>query len=968
MAFWGIGVAALAVSQAAAVQQAPAPVPAPTPAAPVVQEDPAASAPAAENGSATPPEAQQGAAQAEDTPEEPDVIVRGTRALPGAVIGDIPPEEQLGPADIRSYGVSSVADLLNELAPQTRSGRGSGGAPVVLVNGRRISGFQEIRDLPTEAIARVDILPEEVALKYGYRADQRVVNFVLRRRFRAATVELADRIATEGGRNQPNPELDLLSIRGQGRANLHLEYQESSGLTEAERGITQQSGQLSPGGTVTAAAGVLDPRLGGATTMPVPGTAGTGTPTFSDFSAVTGSTSSDDLGAFRSLLASQQQFNANAVYARTLGTVGATLNGTLEVTNSDSLQGLAGAIIPVPAGNPYNPFAGAVTVDRALGEFDPLRQSSQSIAAHLGASANGALGGGWLWSLTGNYDRTTSDTVTELGFDLSAFRARVAANDPLANPYALLAPGDVGVLPANTAHSLTSQGGLDALVTGSPFSLPAGPVTTSLRVGATTSDLNSRSFRSGLVTRGDVSRDVGSGQVNVDLPISSRTRGVLSAIGSLSLNGNFGIDQVSDFGTLTTVGYGANWSPIEALRIIASHTDDENAPGAGQLGNPTVVTPGVRVFDYVRGTTATITRVSGGNPDLLADNRHTTKIGVTAKPLKTTELTLSANYVRQRTDNVIASFPTPTAAIEAAFPQRFVRDASGQLLSLDSRPINFARSERSELRYGFDLSFPIKSQLQKQIEAFRAGTGPNPFAGLRFPGAQGRPGAAGGQQGTGQQGTGQQGSGQQAGQPGAPPQGGAQGGGFGGRGPGGGGFGGGGFRGGGGFGGRGGAGGGRIQFALYHTWHFTDRVSIGTNGPFLDLLNGDAIGQSGGSSRHELEGQAGYSNNGLGARLSVNFRSATTVNGGTLANPTQLDFSSLTTANLRLFADLGNRIDLLREHPWLRGTRVSLSFDNLFNQRQTVRDTAGATPVSLQPGYLDPLGRSVRLSIRKLFF
>ncbi|MGJ3629017.1 hypothetical protein AB5I41_23055 [Sphingomonas sp. MMS24-JH45] len=48
-------------------------------------------------------------------------------------------------------------------APQTRSGRGAGGPPVVLVNGRRVSGFQEIRDLPTEAIQRVDILPEEVA-------------------------------------------------------------------------------------------------------------------------------------------------------------------------------------------------------------------------------------------------------------------------------------------------------------------------------------------------------------------------------------------------------------------------------------------------------------------------------------------------------------------------------------------------------------------------------------------------------------------------------------------------------------------------------------------------------------------------------------------------------------------------------------------------------------------------------------
>ena len=53
-----------------------------------------------------------------------------------------------------------------------------------MLNGQRISGFRELRDIPTEAIERPN-LSEEVALKYGYRADQSVVNFVLRERFRS---------------------------------------------------------------------------------------------------------------------------------------------------------------------------------------------------------------------------------------------------------------------------------------------------------------------------------------------------------------------------------------------------------------------------------------------------------------------------------------------------------------------------------------------------------------------------------------------------------------------------------------------------------------------------------------------------------------------------------------------------------------------------------------------------------------
>jgi outer membrane receptor protein involved in Fe transport len=103
----------------------------------------------------------------QSTPEEAleEVVVSGRRE-PGAVIGDIQPELQLSAQEIRALGVGNVSELLQALAPQLGSGRGRGGErPVVLVNGVRVSGFAEIRDLPTEAIMRTDILSEEVALK-----------------------------------------------------------------------------------------------------------------------------------------------------------------------------------------------------------------------------------------------------------------------------------------------------------------------------------------------------------------------------------------------------------------------------------------------------------------------------------------------------------------------------------------------------------------------------------------------------------------------------------------------------------------------------------------------------------------------------------------------------------------------------------------------------------------------------------
>jgi iron complex outermembrane receptor protein len=852
------------------------------------------------------------AAQAaqDEAADAEEIVVTGSRKLPGSVVGDIPPDQTLGQAEIRSYGVSSISDLLSELSPQTTSGRGSGGAPVVLLNGRRISSFSEIRDIPTEAIQRVEILPEEVALKYGYRADQKVVNFVLRRRFRAVTVEATDKMPTEGGSNTPQGELDLLTIARDRRVNLHVEYTSTSALTEAQRDIdaTTPTAQ-SPRGADNA---IVDQR------------------------------------PFRTLQGDTSTFTANSVYARNIfGNIGATINGRLESTDSRSLNGLPVAALTLADGT---------VVNRALDDdgFLPLTQRTSSIAAHLGTTLNGDLGT-WRWNVTGNYDRSDTQTFTETGVDPTAFNARLKAGDPTASPFNRLTASDIGAAPGNRAYACQSTGGVDAVVNGNLFTLPAGAVSTTIKLGAQTADFNSRSYRTvSLVSRetqGQVSRDTFNGQVNVDLPLTSRSKDVLPFLGTLSANFNLAEDHLSDFGTLTTLGYGANWSPIDGVRVIASVTDTDEAPTAQQLGNPSITTPNVRIFDYVRGTTATVTTISGGNAGLVADNNHVRKLGLTLKPWTAKDLSITANYVDSRTDNPIAAFPSATAAIEAAFPDRFVRDAAGNLLQVDRRPINFARSDRSELRWGINFSAPLKSKVQKELEAYRAGTGPNPFAGLQPPGGFRRPDGAGGDGPRGQGG----------------PRGAPGGGGPGAGGPGAGGAGGGG-RGPGGFGGRGGQAGGRIQFAVYHTWHFTDRVLVADGGPSLNLLDGDAIGNSGGQARHELEAQAGYTNNGIGARISANYATGTTVNGGTAAAPETLNFGGLATANLRLFADLGQRLEWVKAHPWLRGMRVSLSVDNLLNTRQRVTDATGETPNNYQPDYLNPFGRTVRLSVRKLFF
>ena len=120
---------------------------------------------------------------AQQAANKDDIVVSAKRPR-GSVISDIPPERTLRADDIRAYGANDIQELLQTLGPQVRSERGrEDKGPVVLLNGKRVSSLAEIAKIPTEAIERMDVLPEEVALAYGYPADQKVVNVVVFERF-----------------------------------------------------------------------------------------------------------------------------------------------------------------------------------------------------------------------------------------------------------------------------------------------------------------------------------------------------------------------------------------------------------------------------------------------------------------------------------------------------------------------------------------------------------------------------------------------------------------------------------------------------------------------------------------------------------------------------------------------------------------------------------------------------------------
>ena len=737
-----------------------------------------------------------------------------------------------------------------------------------------------------------------------------------------------------------------------------MKYTAISALSEHARGIIEpaSSGAFAAmGNVISPTGGQIDPvfsTLAGqpVTVAGVPAVAATRAPTLADFLPTANIANATDVSRDRTLLPATQGLTLNGVLSQPsiAGTV-LTLNGTLGATSSDAKEGLSGFDLLVPAGDPFSPFSQDVDVARYDPAFGPLRQRMDGWSAHLGGTLNKDTAT-WRYSLTSAYDHGDSLTRTDAGLNPAGLQALLDADNPTFNPFGPLPDDLIGALPETKARSLADSANIQALANGPALKLPAGNLYTSLKIGDSVSNVDSRSIRGGLDQSNSASRNTLNAQINVDVPILSDKTQFLDFLGDVSINGNAAIDELSDFGALKTYGFGLNWTPLTGLNLIVSQTHDEAAPTVAQLGGALLATPGQRIFDYTTGETVDVTSITGGNSALKSDSRTVSKIGLTWKPLEDKELTFSANYITSDIKNPIASFPAVTSQIEAAFPTRFTRDADGELTEVDFRPVNFADERRSEIRWGINFSTPIGPAppprpdwpfaRRQRTAAAPGGSSPPADADAPPPGADDRARGGGGER-------------EARGGDGGGGRGGGGGGGRGG--------------GGGGFGGPRGNTQGRLQMAIYHTVFFTDQILVRQGGPLFDLLHGSAAGSTGGQPRQEIEAQLGYTQAGFGARISADWKSGTTVNDPT-SPAGNLNFSDLGTANLRLFANLGQMPWVIKAYPALRGSRITLSANNLFDARQRVTNAAGMTPISYQPAYLDPAGRVVSLSFRKLFF
>jgi len=191
-----------------------------------------------------------------------EVTVLGHRT-PGAIAPDDTPMVQLGVVDIGGLGARDIADLLAALRLETSGADGS--APVVLLNGVRISGLASLRDLPAEALQGVEIYSGDTAVRFGYGAQQRVVNLVLKPRYADIAAEAEGAVTTDGGAAFGRGKLGFDKIASGRRLSLNATYEHTDWLLESQRPIEGGVGRfetLTPASDHLVASGVYAATFG----------------------------------------------------------------------------------------------------------------------------------------------------------------------------------------------------------------------------------------------------------------------------------------------------------------------------------------------------------------------------------------------------------------------------------------------------------------------------------------------------------------------------------------------------------------------------------------------------------------------------------------------------------------------------------------------------------------------------------
>lgn len=879
--------------------------------------------------------------------ESDEIVVSASQTEYGAVLGDAKPELRFDAGDVMSFGVASIGELLEELSPQVDGGTET---PVFLLNGKRLKNIGEIRRYPARAIMRVDVFPPDVAVRYGYAPTQKVLNIVLRPRFRENSVEVEGQTSDQFDYASQGVTATSLLINRDKRTFVSAGYSRSDKLLASKRLSNGRYNSLpySLQGNIGPAEGnsEIDPALSDLVGGPVSIAAlpeWDGTLSLDDFAQTANQRSLTDLNDYRTLMPSSRTLEGAASITGKLGEdINATASLNLEQTRRTNLMGLSGSALSIRGANPYSPFNEDVTLYQYIGN-SPLERRARNTNVEATTTANGTYDG-WNWDFEAGVTYGRQNLRADRGLDDDQLLAEIENGAGGLNPFDL-AGQDLSRF-ATYDRSIETSRVLQASLLGSRLigRTEAGEISTSFNLETQHQRLKNEVTDGALEMSRTGQYLTTSGTASLSVPLLAADKD-LSPIGGVVVSPYVGFDTSGKFGTKMSWGAGVMWSPHGNVQLTLNYSDDAAYPTMSNLYGIEFQLPGELVYDPVLGQTVSATEISGGNADLRPGRQEMLKANLSLRPVTGKSYTFTASFTQSTLHNGVTRFPDPTSELEAQFPSRFIRGENGELLAFDSRPVNAYRSRQARLRFGINATWRITEdgitadtsrggpprgfggapggnrggagEMQSRAEAMgqprtsdRAGAG--------GPGAGGPPVIMGAGDAPGIPGMGQG-----AGPRRSPP--------------------------------------GRLRFGLYYNWTLEQELQLFKGGQTLDLLNGEGAGSRSGTSPHVIDLQLGYFKAGAGLSLKGSWNSSQTINRD-LATGRFAKVESYYSLDLRLFKNFNPRD---WQGSFLSGVLLSLEAKNLTDSTPKIVGSNGYVTNEDNAGRY--LGRTFMLKARKSF-
>ncbi|MFK0298402.1 TonB-dependent receptor [Brevundimonas sp. NPDC090276] len=195
------------------------------------------------------------------------------------------------------------------------------------------------------------------------------------------------------------------------------------------------------------------------------------------------------------------------------------------------------------------------------------------------------------------------------------------------------------------------------------------------------------------------------GSLSVPLSKAGEEQGKWSGLGDVLATLGGSVRQ-SSAGGGDEVNAAFAWTPNKGVRLNGVWSASSDSVPDLQRFEPVYFDTPMVVFDFRTGEAVEIAPIRGGNPDLRPP--HTESLSLTASigPFSRWSLAGNLGYLRTESTDGIGALPDLTEDVEAAFPDRFQRDATGRLISIDFRPMNLGSTQTEGLTSSLNFNLP----------------------------------------------------------------------------------------------------------------------------------------------------------------------------------------------------------------------------------------------------------------------